>query len=184
MNNRMIAYERKGNVSPLTLGASFSSAPPFRNPNENKFYPKDIMPQSWCNVCEEHHEETTCEVNKSAKDNIFGKRLETTIDVLDFAEPEDVMIINTRNKYYTPKGKYDPPYSSSSPSSSSPTTTIQVPDSQGTTSPLPSSKYNILNQLANIKEDSTLLDMVVVPEQQRHLKQFMEGKDFVVANPS
>jgi hypothetical protein len=52
------------------------------------------------------------------------------------------------------------------------------------TSPLPSSKYNILNQLANIKEDATLLDMVVVPEQQMHLKQFMEGKDFVVANLS
>jgi hypothetical protein len=52
----------------------------------------------------------------------------------------------------------------------------KVPESQGTTSPLPSSKYNILNQLANIKEDATLLDMVVVPEQQMHLKQFMEGK--------
>jgi hypothetical protein len=36
--------------------------------------------------------------------------------------------------------------------------------------------------LANIKVDATLLDMVVVPEQQRHLKQFMEGKDSVVAN--
>jgi hypothetical protein len=99
--------------------------------------------------------------------------------VLDFAEPEDVMIINTRNKAYAPKGKFDPPHNSSSPSSSSPTATVQVPkvpDSQGTTSPLPSSKYNILNQLANIKADATLLDMVVVPEQQMHLKQFMEGK--------
>jgi hypothetical protein len=37
-------------------------------------------------------------------------------------------------------------------------------------SPLPSSKYNILNQLANIKADATLLDMVVIPEQQKHLK--------------
>jgi hypothetical protein len=36
--------------------------------------------------------------------------------------------------------------------------------------------------LANIKEYATLLDMVVVPEQQMHLKQFMEGKDFIVAN--
>jgi hypothetical protein len=145
------------------------------------------MPRSWCNFCEEHHEETTCEVRKSARDKIFGKRPETTIVVLDFAEPEDVMIINTRNKSYTPKGKYDPPRNSSSPSSSSPAATIQVPkvpDSQGTTSPLPSSKYNILNQLANIKADATLLDMVVIPEQQRHLKQFMEGKYFVVANLS
>jgi hypothetical protein len=38
--------------------------------------------------------------------------------------------------------------------------------------------------LANIKAGATLLDMVVVPEQQRYLKQFMEGKAFVVANLS
>jgi hypothetical protein len=36
---------------------------------------------------------------------------------------------------------------------------------QGIISPLPSSKYNILNQLANIKADATLLDMVVILEQ-------------------
>jgi hypothetical protein len=78
------------------------------------------------------------------------------------------MIINTRNKAYTPKRKFDPPYNSSSPISSSPTAIVQVPkvpDSQGTNSPLPSSKYNILNQLANIKENTTLLDMVVIPKQ-------------------
>jgi hypothetical protein len=93
------------------------------------------------------------------------------------------MVINTSNKAYAPKGKFDPPRNSSIPSSSSPIATVhvpKVPDSQGTTYPLPSSKYNILNQLANIKVDATLLDMVVIPEQQMHLKQFMEGKDFVV----
>jgi hypothetical protein len=61
------------------------------------------MPHSWCNFCEEHHEESTCEVKKNARDKIFGKRPETTIVVLEFAEPEDVMIINTRNKSYAPK---------------------------------------------------------------------------------
>jgi hypothetical protein len=78
------------------------------------------------------------------------------------------MIINTRNKSYTPKIKYDPPRNYSSPSSSSLASIVQfpkVPDSQGITSPLPYSKYNILNQLDNIKADATLLDMVVVPEQ-------------------
>jgi hypothetical protein len=97
------------------------------------------------------------------------------------------MIINTRNKSYAPKGKFDPPQNSSSPSSSSPVATVQVPKvpkSQGITSPLPSFKYNILNQLANIKADATLLDMVVVPKKQRHLKQFMEGKFYVVSNLS
>jgi hypothetical protein len=168
MNNRMIVYEWKGNVPSLTLGASSSSAPHFRNPNENNFHPKETMPRSWCNFCEEHHEESTCEVKKSARDNIFGKRHETTIVFLDFAHPEDVMIINTRNKSYAPKGKYDPPCTSSIPSSSSPASIVHVSkahDSQGTTSPLPSSKYSILNQLANIKENATLLDMVTVLEQ-------------------
>jgi hypothetical protein len=97
------------------------------------------------------------------------------------------MIINTRNKAYAPKGKFDPSQNPSNPSSSSPATTAQVPkvpDSQGITSPLPSSKYNILNQLANIKADATLLDMVVILEQQRHLKQFMEGKSSIIANLS
>ena len=139
----MITYERKGNVLSLTLGASSSSSPPFRNLNENNFHPKAIMPHSWCNFCEEHHEEITCEVKKNARDQISGKRLETTIVVLDFAEPEDVMIINTRNKSYALKGKYDPPCTSSSPISSSLATTVHVSktsDSQGNTSPLTSSK--------------------------------------------
>jgi hypothetical protein len=83
----MIAYEQKENIPSLTPGASSSSSPPFRNHNENNFQPKAIMPRSWCNFCEEHHEEITCEVKKSARDNFFGKRPETTIVVLDFVEP-------------------------------------------------------------------------------------------------
>jgi hypothetical protein len=75
------------------------------------------MSRSWCNFCEENHKESTCEVKKSDRDKIFGKNLETTIVVLYWEEPKDVMIINTRNKSYSSKGKYDPPRTSSSPSS-------------------------------------------------------------------
>jgi hypothetical protein len=184
MKNCMISFELKGIVSPLTPGASSSSAPPFRSHVENIFQPKAILPRSWCNVCEEHHEETTCELKKSVIDNIFGKRPKATITVLDFSEPEDVMVINTKNKSYSPKGKSSPPRSSSIPSSSSIVAAPQVPkiyENQRITPP-PYSKYNILNQLANIKEDATLLDMVSIPEQQMHHKQFMEGKASVVAN--
>ena len=148
MNNRMIAYERKGIVSPLTPGASSSSTPPFRYPIENNFQPKAIMPRGWCKFCEEHHKESTCEVWKNVRDKIFGKIPNTTIIGLYFTEIEYVMIINTMNKSYAPKGKYDPPHNSSSPRSSSSVATIQVPKVpgiQGITSPLPSSKYNILN---------------------------------------
>jgi ribonuclease HI len=38
--------------------------------------------------------------------------------------------------------------------------------------------------LDNIKADATLLDMVVIPEQQKQLKNFMEGKTSIVANLS
>jgi hypothetical protein len=38
--------------------------------------------------------------------------------------------------------------------------------------------------LANIKENATLLDIVFIPEQQKHLKKFMEGKDSIVENLS
>jgi hypothetical protein len=185
MNNRMIAYERKGNVPSLTPGASSCSATPFRNTNENSFQPKAIMSRSWCNFYKENHEDSTCEVKKSAIDKIFGKNPETTIVVLDWAELEDVMIINTRNKSYAPKGKYDPPRNSSTPASSSQGTNVQtfkIPESQRVPSTLPSSKHNILNQLDNIKADSTLLDMVSIPEQQNHLKNFMEGKASTIAN--
>jgi hypothetical protein len=97
------------------------------------------------------------------------------------------MIINTRNKFYASKGKYDPPRTSSSTSSSSPAATVQAtktPYSKGVSSPIPSSKYKILNQLVNTKADATLLDMVFVPEQQNHLKNFMEGKSSTIANIS
>jgi hypothetical protein len=124
MNNRMIEFERKGTISPLTPRASSSSAPPFRNWVENNFQPKAILPQSWCKCFEEHHEQITCEVKKSARDKFFGKRPETTIIVLDFTEPKDVMVINTRNKAYAPKGKFDSPCTSYTPSSSSLTTTV------------------------------------------------------------
>jgi hypothetical protein len=99
----MIAYKRKRIVSPLTPGDSSSSTLPFINPIENNFHPKAIFPRSWCNFFEEHHKETTCEVKKSTRDEIFGKIPKATIVVLDFAEPKDVMVIDTRNKAYAPK---------------------------------------------------------------------------------
>jgi hypothetical protein len=100
-------------------------------------------------------------------------------------EPKDVMVINTKNKYYTAKGKYDIPRTSSTPSSSSQSTdtqAVKTSENQEVYSPLPSSKYNILNQLANIKVDATLLDMVFIPKQQNHLKNFMEGKFSTISN--
>jgi hypothetical protein len=69
---------------------------PFINTNEKTFQLKAIMTHSWCNFCEENYDENTCEVKKNARDKISGKRPNITIVVLDWAELEDVMVINTR----------------------------------------------------------------------------------------
>jgi hypothetical protein len=185
MNNRMIAYEWKGTSSSSSPRASSSSLTPFRNMNENTFQSKAVITHSWCNFCEENHDENTCEVKKNARDNIFGKRPDNTINVLDWVELEDVVLINTRNKSYTSKEKFDTPRTSSTPSSSFQsvdTQVVRISDNQGVYFPLPLSKYNILNQLANIKVDATLLDVVFIPEQHKHLKDFMEGKVSTIAN--
>jgi hypothetical protein len=139
------------------------------------------MSSAWCNFCEENHDESTCEVKKNAKDRIFGKKLMLLLLFLDWAHQDDVMVVNTRNKSYPNKGKLiDPPRTTFAPSTSS--QGYKLPgcqdssNSQGTSIFFPPSKYNILNQLANIKADASLLDMVTIPEQQQHLKNFMEGK--------
>jgi hypothetical protein len=98
---------------------------------------------------------------------------------LVWAPEEDVMLVNTRNKSYTNKGKSNIPKNTFSPSSSSQNTNPQVvttTESPETSMSFPPSKYKILNQQANIKVDASLLDMVTIPEQQQHSKNYMEGK--------
>jgi hypothetical protein len=84
------------------------------------------MTRTWCNFCEENHDENTYEVKINDRDKIFGKRSDTMIVFLDWAEPEDVMIVNTRKKSYTAKRKFDLPRTSSTPSSSSPNVDTQT----------------------------------------------------------
>jgi hypothetical protein len=79
INNRMIAYERKIISPSSSIGDSSSSLAPFRNTDQIIVQPKAIMPLSWCNFCEENHDENTCELKRNVRDKIFGKRLHTTI---------------------------------------------------------------------------------------------------------
>jgi hypothetical protein len=84
------------------------------------------MTRNWCNFCEENQDENTYKVKRNARDKIFGNRPDTTIVVLDWFEPEDVMVVNTKNKSYTGKRKFDLPRTSSSRSSSSPNVDTQL----------------------------------------------------------
>jgi ribonuclease HI len=181
INNHMIYFERKGITSTSTIEASTQAAT--KNFMSNNFQPKAIFPRAWCNFCEDHHDESTCEVKKNVRDRIFGKKPRYYHFVLDWAPQDDVMVVNTINKSYANKGKDDSSKTTFSPSTSSQNTGSQVAhNSTSHQVTAPSSKYNILNQLANIKADATLLDMVTIPEQQQHLRDFMEGKTSNIAN--
>jgi hypothetical protein len=124
------------------------------------------MTHTWCKFCEENQNENTYEVKRNVRDKIFVKRPDTMIIVLDWYEIEDVMVVNVRNTYCTTKRKLGLPRTSSTPRSCSQSVDTQIvrtSSNQGVSSPLPSSKYNIFNQLDNIKSNSTLLDMVSIP---------------------
>jgi hypothetical protein len=72
------------------------------------------------------------------------------------------MLVNSRNKLYVNKGKGDIPKTTFGPSSSPQNTNFQVfmtTQSPETSVSFPLSKYNILNQVANIKVDAYLFDM-------------------------
>jgi len=89
-----------------------------------------------------------------------------TIVALDWSPEEDVMLVNTRNKSYANKGKGNDFKTTFSHNSSSHNTNPQVvttTQSPKTSVSFPPSKYNIINRLPNIKEDASLLDMVIVP---------------------
>jgi hypothetical protein len=98
------------------------------------------------------------------------------------------MMVESRNKSYAKIGKHFLPKTTFSPSSSSQQTNPQVTKGklshEVSTSYPSSSKYNILKQLATIKEDAYLLDMVTIPKHQRHLEDFMEGKTSTIASLS
>jgi hypothetical protein len=57
----------------------------FRNHN-NSFQPKAILSRTWCTFYEENHDENTCEIKMSARECIFGKKTDTTIFSLDWAQ--------------------------------------------------------------------------------------------------
>jgi hypothetical protein len=74
------------------------------------------------------------------------------------------MVVNTNNKSYASKGKYDSSKTNFAASTSTQNIGSQASHlSIGHQVTIPYSKHNILNQLVNIKVDATLLDMVIVP---------------------
>jgi hypothetical protein len=189
MSNQMIAYayERKGVTSTPTPTESSIQVVLTNHQNITLFQnkPKDILSRDCYDFFDDNHEESTCEVNKIAQEKIFGKNIETTIVSLDWAREEDVMIVNTRNKSYANKGNSGNPKTTFPPISSSQDTNPQVAmtsRSQEVSTSLPPSKYNIIKKLANIKAYASLLDMVIVPEQKQHPKNYMEGKNSTIAS--
>jgi hypothetical protein len=96
------------------------------------------------------------------------------------------MMVDKQNKYYQNNNKGGHSKTTFSPSKSSHKTDPQITRGTQSLEVIPtsssSSKYNILKQLDNIKANSSSLDMVNVPKQQKHMKDFMEGEISTVAS--
>jgi len=113
----------------------------------HSFQPKAILSRTWCTFCEENHNENTCEIKKNAREGIFGKRINITMVALDWAQEEDVIMVETQNKSYQNKSKGGHPKTTFARSTSFQQTNPQI--TRGTQSPEVStlsylSKYDTL----------------------------------------
>jgi len=116
----------------------------------------------------------------------FGKGLDSTVATLYWAPKYDIMMVDTINKSYKNTNKGGLQKTIFSPSSSYHQTDSQNVSKPGSQTakvieqpkvnpnPYFSSfpKYNILKQMDNVKEDASLLDVVIVLEQKKHPKTF------------
>jgi hypothetical protein len=49
-------------------------------------------------ILDQNHNENTFEIKHNAREHIFGKKIDTTIVTLDWAQEEDIMMVDTRKK--------------------------------------------------------------------------------------
>jgi hypothetical protein len=136
MRNKMISFKIKW----VTSTSQETSTHDTLRKQTHFFHPKEILSRTWCNFCEENHDEDTCEIKRNAREHIFGKRSYTTIVSLDWDREEDVMMVDTRNKSYQNKGKGGPPKTIFTPITSSHQTNTQI--TKGTRSPEVSTSYS------------------------------------------
>jgi hypothetical protein len=75
----MISFERKG----FTYTSIETSTQDSLRNQPQSFQPKETPSRSWCNFCEENHDENTCEVRRNMREHIFGKISNTKIVSLE-----------------------------------------------------------------------------------------------------
>ena len=192
INNRKVSFERWASpkminpvlpptthpattfpVISLPIPKSFAPISPSPISSTPNLY---LLNRPWCNLCDDYHEEKTCEVMKESKERISGKKQayivnKSSINSLKF-EDEEVHVFNTReNNYNTkpPNGIYN---KNNSNSLSTPKETIlekynkevTIPNGNPkpqylVSTPTSSKKYNIGEELGQIKSSVTLLDL-------------------------
>jgi len=94
INNRMISFEQR--VPPLLY---FNNSPLLQSPIQQSVnQTHTLMTRPFCNFCEEHHDPKTCEVLKTTKEHVFGKRLDLTINALYWMDDKYVLAVTTRSQ--------------------------------------------------------------------------------------
>lgn len=109
---------------------------------------------------------------KSTRERVFGKRPDLSINALDWMEDEDVLAITTRSQNQI-NSDFNRNVSRNQPINNFARNTSNFRNNfnnqQFTFADL-ISKYNIVEDLAKVKVDSTLIDLARVPEQHKNLE--------------
>jgi len=93
MSNRMISFEQR-----IPSLSSINTSSLFPPPNQQSVdQTHTLLTRPFCNFCEEHHDPKTCEVLKSTREHVFGKRPNLSINALDYMDGEDVLAVTTRS---------------------------------------------------------------------------------------
>jgi len=92
MSNRMISFEKR---IPSLSTVNTSYLLPLSNQKSTNHI---LLTLPFCNLCEEQHDPKTCEVLKSTREHVFGKRPDSSVNALDWMEDEDVLAVITRSQ--------------------------------------------------------------------------------------
>ena len=168
MNNRMISFEQRIpsmlNVNTATL------LPPLNQQTMNH----TLLTRPFCNFCEEYHDPKSCDVMKLSRERIFGKRLDRSINALDWVDDDDdIFAVTTRSQSQSQKNSdYNRNYVKNPPFNNAARNSFRDNNQTSTIADL-NSKYNIVEDLAKVKASATLLDLARVPEQRKFLENYL-----------
>lgn len=95
MRNRLISYENRLN-SQLQ-----NPTPRHTHKSQWTYHPHVLFSWPWSDFYEDYQDGKTCQVRQASRQMIFGNKPDLTTPNLDWADEDDVLVIEIRKTYRT-----------------------------------------------------------------------------------